>query len=106
MAQGIARDAVSPALESRIDRMHGRDRMGALAFVVALWFTVLFVLVAIWPSIENGAIRTILVVCGAGLLILNTAAILAMLRHYESDKHFIYGLDLMHLDEMRRRSRV
>ena len=30
-------------------------------------------------------------------------AIVAMLRHYHSDKHFIYSLDIMHLDEMRRR---
>ncbi len=70
------------------------------------WFVVLFVLWSIWPDITNGAIRTILCICGAGLLVLNTAAILAMLRHYESDKHFIYSLDLMHLDEMRRPKRV
>ena len=101
-----ARGAPSPALQDRIDRMHGRDRMGAFAFVAALWFVLIFVLANIWPSIENGSIRAILVVCGAGLLILNTAAIVAMLRHYGSDKHFIYSLDLMHLDEMRRQKRV
>jgi hypothetical protein len=28
-----------------------------------------------------------------------------MLRHYSDDKHFIYGLDLKHLDEMRARRR-
>jgi hypothetical protein len=26
-----------------------------------------------------------------------------MLSHYSHDKHFIYGLDLKHLDEMRSR---
>jgi len=26
-----------------------------------------------------------------------------MLRHYTDDKHFIYGLDIKHLDEMRSR---
>ncbi|MET0599729.1 MAG: hypothetical protein ABWZ57_17885 [Mesorhizobium sp.] len=94
--------AVVP-LEERIDRMHKRDRLGAIAFVVALWFTILFVLIAIWPALTNANIRNILIVSGAGVLVLNTAAIVAMLRHYHSDKHFIYSLDIMHLDEMRRR---
>ena len=91
------------AYDARIDRMHGSDRLGALAFVVALWAAVLFVLYAIWPSITNDTIRIILVASGALLLVFNTAAVVAMLQHYESDKHFIYGLDLKHLDEMRRR---
>ena len=79
--------------------------MGALAFVVVLWLTVLFVLFSVWPAIENGAIRTILVVAGGLVLLFNTAAIVAMLRHYHGDKVFIYSLDIMHLDEMRRRRR-
>ena len=33
-------------LEERIDRMHKRDRLGAIAFVVGLWFALLFVLFA------------------------------------------------------------
>lgn len=98
--------AVAPGLAARIDRMHGRDRIGALAFVLVLWCVILFVLATIWPNITNGAIRTILVVCGAGVLVLNTAAIFAMLHHYQSDKQFIYSLDLMHLDEMRRQKRL
>ena len=44
--------AVVP-LEERIDRMHKRDRLGAIAFVVALWFTILFVLIAIWPAMRS-----------------------------------------------------
>jgi hypothetical protein len=96
---------VAPSLSDRIDRMHSRDRLGASAFVVVLWIVVLFVLFSIWPAIENGAIRTILLVSGAGVLALNTAAIVAMLRHYSHDKEFIYGLDIKHLDEMRRRRR-
>lgn len=98
--------AADASLEARIERMHGRDRMGATAFVVALWVVLLFVLWSIWPFIENGAIRAILSVSAAGLLILNTAAIVAMLRHYHHDKQFIYSLDLMHLDEMRRQKRA
>ena len=94
---------VAPSLSDRIDRMHNRDRIGATAFVVGLWFVLLFVLFSIWPEIENGTIKTILVISGAGVLALNTAAIVAMLRHYHHDKQFIYSLDLKHLDEMRKR---
>lgn len=101
----MSQDALASSLESRIDKMHRGDRIGAVAFVVALWAVVLFVLFAIWPTLTNDAIRTILTVAGAGVLVLNTAAIVAMLRHYHHDKHFIYALDLKHLDEMRQRRR-
>jgi hypothetical protein len=102
----IAREElVVVSIDERIDRMHKRDRLGAIAFVVVLWFVVLFVLISIWPALTNAAIRNILIVSGAGVLALNTAAIVAMLRHYHSDKHFIYSLDILHLDEMRKRRR-
>ena len=38
-------------LDARVDRMHKRDRIGALAFVAALWITVLFVLGSVWPLV-------------------------------------------------------
>jgi len=102
----VQTDVQSRTLEQRIDRMHGRDRIGAIAFVVVLWVAMLFVLFSIWPAITNGTIHALLVIFGALVLIFNTAAIWAMLKHYQEDKHFIYGLDLKHLDEMRRRGRV
>jgi hypothetical protein len=96
----------SAALDARIDKMHGRDRLGAIAFVVFLWIVILFVLASIWPNITNMTLRAILVTAAALVLLFNTASIIAMLRHYVSDKHFIYGLDLKHLDEMRRQKRI
>ena len=103
MEATVGRQAAVMTLEQRIDKMHGRDRAALIAFVVALWFTILFALFNIWPFITTPAIRAILVVAGSMVLLLNTAAIVAMLRHYTHDKHFIYGLDLKHLDEMRNR---
>lgn len=103
MSAALSEKASSPSLNDRIDRMHRRDRMGAIAFVLGLWIVVAFVLFSIWPSLTNATIRNILTVSGIGVLILNTAAIIAMLRHYDSDKHFIYSLDILHLDEMRKR---
>ena len=96
----------SATLNARIDKMHGGDRIGALAFVIALWLTILFTLVSIWSNVSNTGIATILIVSGGMVLIFNTASIVAMLRHYTSDKHFIYGLDIKHLDEMRRQKRI
>ena len=95
--------ADSRTLEERIEKMHGRDRVGAMAFVLALWVVMLFTLLTIWPVITNSGIAAVLVVSAVLVLLFNTAAIWAMLAHYREDKHFIYGLDLKHLDEMRRR---
>jgi hypothetical protein len=92
--------------DPRIDKMHGLDRVGALAFVVVLWVTILFTIISIWSNVQNGGIRALLLVSGGLVLLFNTASIVAMLRHYVNDKHFIYGLDLKHLDEMRRAKRM
>jgi len=91
--------------EARIDRMHRGDRMGAMAFVIGLWLAVLFTLITMWPLIGDGTIRIVLAIAAALVLAFNTAAIMAMLRHYGDDKAFIYGLDIMHLDEMLKRKR-
>lgn len=100
-----AEESVDALLTERIDRMHARDRLGLIIFVVVLWCTMLFALFTIWPFISVPAIRAILAIACGLVLIFNTAAIVAMLRHYSDDKHFIYGLDLKHLDEMRERRR-
>ena len=101
---GKAVDARS--LDARIDRMHQGDRKAAMAFVIGLWITILFALFTMWPLIGEGMIRIVLAIAAVLVLAFNTAAIVAMLRHYHDDKAFIYGLDIMHLDEMRKRKRM
>ena len=88
-------------LDQRIDQMLKGDRLGASIFVVCLWLVVLFVLVMVWQVVPDTAIRLTLIVSAGVLLLFNTAAIIAMLRHYEEDKAFIYGLDIRHLDAAR-----
>ena len=39
-----------------------------------------------------------MLIAAAAVLIFNTASIGAMVKHYEDDKEFIYGLDIKHLD--------
>jgi len=105
MEARVGERADARSLDARIDRMHQGDKRGALAFVIGLWITMLFALFTMWPLIGDGMIRLVLAVSAALVLAFNTAAIVAMLRHYHHDKSFIYGLDIMHLDEMRKRKR-
>lgn len=90
-------------LNQRIEAMHRRDVLVAWAFVVGLWFAVIFVALATWNLAPNGTARVLLLIGGAIVLIFNTAAILAMLRHYREDRDFMYGLDIKFLDEARGR---
>lgn len=83
--------------------MHKRDVLVAWAFVLGLWFAVIFVALATWKLAPSSGARNLLLLGGAIVLVFNTAAILAMLRHYREDRDFIYGLDIKFLDEARGR---
>ena len=91
-------------LKQRIEAMYRSDVIGATALIVLLWITILFVLFMTWPIIPVTAIRIVVLVAAAAVLIFNTAAILAMVKHYREDKEFIYTLDIEHLDARRRRN--
>ena len=88
-------------LDQRIEAMHKRDIIVAWAFVLGLWFSIIFVAIATWTLAPSGAARIILLIAGAVILVFNTAAILAMLRHYREDRDFMYGLDIKFLDDAR-----
>ena len=105
MEATLVHQNAEPGYDQRIEKMHSRDRAGLVVFIVVLWCTMLFALFSVWSYISVPAIGIILAVACGLVLAFNTAAIFAMLRHYHEDKHFIYGLDLKHLDEMRRRKR-
>lgn len=83
--------------------MHKRDVLVAWAFVIGLWFAVIFVAIATWDLAPNGQARVLLMIGGAIVLLFNTAAILAMLHHYREDRDFMYGLDIKFLDEAKGR---
>ena len=85
-------------LTTRIEQMHRRDIMVEWAFVIGLWFAIGFVAIATWSLAPSAAARTVLLIGGAIVLIFNTAAIMAMLRHYREDRDFMYGLDIKFLD--------
>jgi hypothetical protein len=86
-------------LNQRIEAMYRSDVRGAWAFVAVLWVVILFVLFMSWPHIPDGGVRIVALIAAALVLIFNTASIAAMVKNYEADKHFIYGLDIKMLDE-------
>ncbi|MDZ4095098.1 MAG: hypothetical protein U1D35_09345 [Paracoccaceae bacterium] len=90
-------------LAQRIETMHRRDTMVAWAFVLGLWFAMIFVAIATWSLAPSGGARALLLIGGATVLLFNTAAIMAMLRHYREDRDFMYGLDIKFLDAARAR---
>jgi sulfite exporter TauE/SafE len=97
-------DSMRPQRE-RIEAMYQRDRAVAYAFVAALWLAIIYVFFQVWPLIpaQYSGLGVALLIAGLAVLFFNTASIAAMVKHYEEDKDFIYGLDIKHLDEMRAR---
>ena len=85
-------------LNQRIEAMYQGDKRAAYILIALLWNVVLFVVVMSWPYIPNGGVRIVSLIGAAAILIFNTAAVLAMLKHYEEDKSFIYGMDIKLLD--------
>jgi len=89
-------------LDQRIEAMYRSDVRAAWILVAFLWIVILFVLFMSWPYIPDTGVRIVSLLAAAAVLIFNTASITAMVRHYAEDKHFIYGLDIKHLDAAKK----
>lgn len=85
-------------LDQRIESMYRSDVRAAWILVICLWVVILFVLFMSWPYIPDTGVKIVSALAALAVLIFNTASITAMVRHYAEDKHFIYGLDIKHLD--------
>jgi hypothetical protein len=85
-------------LQERIDATYKRDRLAAIAFLVALWAAIFFVLVSVHSYIGNAAVETVCWIAAFMLVLFNTTSISAMIRHYAEDKNHIYSVDIRHLD--------
>ncbi|TPI16287.1 hypothetical protein FJW06_03425 [Mesorhizobium sp. B4-1-3] len=90
-------------MQQRIEALYRSDVRGSALLIVCLWATILFVLLMTWPYIPHSGIKAVVAVGAAAVLVFNTAAILAMVRHYKEDKDFIYGLDIKNADAARNR---
>ncbi len=90
-------------LDDRIEAMYRGDKRAAWVLVSALWLALLSVLFLAWPHIPDTTVRMICGLGAAAVLIFNTASMIAMLNHYAEDKKFIYELDILGLDEMKKK---
>jgi hypothetical protein len=95
------REEILSDLNTRIEAMHRSDTRIAWAFVIGLWLAIGFVAYGTWDLAPSGGARVMLLIGGALVLIYNTAAIMAMLRHYREDRDFMYGLDIQFMDAAR-----
>ena len=92
---------VGQTMQSRIDRMFGRDRLWAWGFVIALWIVLAFVYFSVSGFIVDGTAKIVAAIAAVLVGIFNTASIGAMISHYSHDKNSIYELDIRHLDARR-----
>ena len=85
-------------LNQRIEALYQSDKRNAYILIALLWIVVLFVVIMSWPYIPDSGVRIVSLIGAAAVLIFNSAAVMAMLKHYDEDKHFIYGMDIKMLD--------
>lgn len=85
-------------LNQRIEVLYQSDKRNAYILIALLWIVVLFVIIMSWPYIPDNGVRIVSLIGAVAVLIFNTAAVLAMLKHYDEDKAFIYGMDIKMLD--------
>ena len=90
-------------LDQRIEAMYRGDKRAAWVLIIALWAALLSVLFLAWPHIPDATVRMVCALGAAAVLIFNTASMIAMLNHYADDKKFIYELDILGLDEMKKK---
>ncbi|HVI27204.1 hypothetical protein [Hansschlegelia sp.] len=86
--------------QARVESMYRRDKLAAYVSVTAVWAVYAF---AFWRMADQFAASgvTLLMLILAGLvLLLNTAAVWALIRHYQEDKAAIYGTDIYYLDRI------
>ena len=88
-------------MQARIDRMFKIDGFFAYLLLVCLWASYLFVFLAVRHYVSDQGTRIAMIVGTIVVLIYNTAAVVAMIKHYAEDKRFIYEIDIRHLDEAR-----
>jgi phosphatidylglycerophosphate synthase len=84
-----------------MDAMYRRDRLMAIAFVVALLVVLPFILVAMWGQMPDTATKLVLVAAALVLALYNCASMLVLVRNYSADRDFIYRRDIAHLRLLR-----
>ncbi len=92
--------------DARVAAMFGRDRAAAIFAVGMVWLVYAFTFWTMRQACDACGVTMVLLGIGACVVLLNTAAIAAMIRHYREDQAAIYGTDLYYLDRQRAMRRT
>ncbi|KAB1070745.1 hypothetical protein [Methylobacterium planeticum] len=88
--------------DPRISAMFRRDCAAAIFAVVVVWLIYAFTFWTMRHVFDAANLTIPMALLGVSVLFLNTAAIVAMIRHYGEDRAAIYGIDIYYLDQLRR----
>lgn len=92
--------------DPRIDAMFNRDRTAAGFAVFVVWLVYGFTFWMMRDSFSQNGILPIMAGLGLVVVFLNSAAIVAMIKHYSEDRDSIYGTDVYYLDRAREARRA
>lgn len=92
--------------DPRVQTMFGRDRAAAWTAVAIVWAVYAFVFWRMADAFAASGLTWLMLALGGLVLLLNTAAVIALVRHYEEDKAAIYGSDIYYLDRIAAEKRV
>lgn len=92
--------------DARVEAMYGRDKLAAITAVIAVWAVYAFVFWRMVSQFEGVGITILMAVLAGLVLLLNTASITALIRHYQEDKAAIYGTDIYYLDRIEAEKRA
>lgn len=92
--------------DPRVDAMHNRDRAAAVLCVAAVWAVYAFVFWRMADQFAASGVTWLMAALAGLLLLLNSAAVIALIQHYARDKAAIYGTDIYYLDRIAAERRL
>ncbi len=82
-------------MEERIKRLYSGDQLLIIAFIVFLWFVLIYTVAVIINLATGPGVRALILGVGFAAGIYATAALLAVLAHLKNQKIEIYTEDIM-----------
>lgn len=86
--------------DARIASMYRRDQIAAYLSIVGVWAVYGFILWRMADQFAASGVFWLMAALAAIVLLLNTAAVVALIKHYRDDKAAIYGIDIYYLDRI------
>lgn len=87
--------------DERVDGMFRRDCVAAFGAIAAVWALYAFIYYTLHEIFGELGLNPLMSGLALTILLLNLAAVIAMIRHYSEDRTAIYSRDLYYLDMLR-----